>query len=72
MSMKTITTEYEGVFTETSLENLSEFLSNMAELSNGLDDFINKVDYGLTDETSRLDSDAHLVLTEWYISHAVE
>jgi hypothetical protein len=71
-----ITTEYEGQVETRTVGELSEFLYNMFEISNGLDDFINKVDYGLTDETSRLDDDAHLVLTTWYISryfsHEVE
>lgn len=71
-----IKTEYEGQVETRTVGELSEFLYNMLELSNGIDDFINKVDYGLTDETARLDDDAHLVLTAWYMSryfsHEVE
>jgi hypothetical protein len=71
-----INTEYEGHVETRTLGELSEFLYNMLEISNGLDDFIKKVEYGLTDETSALDDDAHLVLTTWYMSryfsHEVE
>ena len=63
-----INTEYEGQIETRTVADLSEFLNNMLEISNGLDDFINKVEYGLTDETSSLDDDAHLVLTVWYMS----
>lgn len=58
--------EWEGQIETTTLGELSEFLHNMLELSNSLNDFLNKVDYGLTDETSRLDEDDHITLTNWY------
>jgi len=70
-----INTEYEGQVETRTLGELSEFLHNMLELSNSLNDFLNKVDYGLTDETSRLDQVAHITLTNWYlntIGHEVE
>ena len=71
-----IKTEYEGQVETRTVDELSEFLYEMFRISNGIDDFINKVDYGLTDETARLDDDAHLVLTAWYLSryfsHEVE
>ena len=70
-----INTEYDGQVETRTLGELSEFLHNMLELSHNLNDFLNKVDYGLTDETSRLSSDDHSTLTKWYlkeIGHAVE
>ena len=70
-----INTEYDGQLESKTLGELSEFLHNILELSHNLNDFLNKVDYGLTDETSRLSSDDHSTLTKWYlkeIGHAVE
>jgi hypothetical protein len=70
-----INTESEGRVETRTLGELSEFLHNMLELSNSLNDFLNKVDYGLTDETSRLDQATHITLTNWYlntIGHEVE
>ena len=70
-----INTEYDGQLESKTLGELSEFLHNILELSHNLNDFLNKVDYGLTDETSRLSSEDHSTLTKWYlkeIGHAVE
>jgi len=64
----TITTEWEGVFTETSLDQLSEFLWNMTEIADDVNDFIRKVEYGVTDETSRLSDRDRATLTNWYWS----
>ena len=64
----TITTEWEGVFTETSLDQLSEFLWNMTEIADDVNDFIRKVEYGVTDETSRLSDLDRATLTKWYWS----
>jgi hypothetical protein len=48
--------EYAGEYSlSTILENL-DFLVNMYEISNSEGDFIQKVTYGITDETSSLDS----------------
>lgn len=69
-----IYTEWEGQLEAKTLGELSEFLHNMLEISHSLPDFLNKVDYGLTDETSRLSSEDHVTLTKWYlkeIGHAV-
>jgi hypothetical protein len=65
--METITTEWEGVFTETPLDDLSEFLWNMAEIAQGVDDFIHKVEYGVTDETSKVSDEDRATLTNWYL-----
>jgi hypothetical protein len=62
-----ITTEWEGAFTETPLEDLSEFLWNMAEIAQDLQDFIRKVEYGVTDETSRVSDADRATLTNWYL-----
>ena len=62
-----ITTEYEGVFTETPLEDLIDFLCNMAEIAQGVDDFIRKAEYGVTDETSRVSDEDRATLTNWYL-----
>jgi hypothetical protein len=62
-----ITTEYEGALIETPLEDLIDFLCNMAEIANSLADFILKVEYGVTDETSRLSDEDRATLTNWYL-----
>ena len=62
-----ITTEWEGVYKETPLEDLSEFLWNMAEIAQDLQDFIRKVEYGVTDETSRVSDADRATLTNWYL-----
>lgn len=64
--MKTIQTEYEGVEITTSLEDLFDFLCNMAEIANDPDDFVRKVTYGVTDETSHLSTGDQQTLREWY------
>lgn len=64
--MKTITTEYEGAFTETDLEDIIDFLCNMAEIAISTDDFVRKVTYGVTDETSHLSKKDQATLTDWY------
>lgn len=69
-----IHTEWEGQLEAKTLGELSEFLHNMLEISQNLQDFLNKVDYGLTDETSQLSPEDHATLTKWYlkeIGHAV-
>lgn len=69
-----IYTEWEGQLEAKTLGELSEFLHNMLEISQNLQDFLNKVDYGLTDETSQLSPEDHTTLTKWYlkeIGHAV-
>ena len=69
-----IYTEWEGQLEAKTLGELSEFLHNMLEISHNLPDFLNKVDYGLTDETSQLSPEDHVTLTKWYlkeIGHAV-
>ena len=61
-----ITTEYEGALIETPLEDLIDFLCNMAEIANDPDDFVRKVTYGVTDETSHLSTCDQQTLREWY------
>ena len=65
--MDAITTEWEGVFTVTPLEDLIDFLCNMAEIAQDTNDFIRKVEYGVTDETSRVSDEDRAVLTNWYL-----
>ena len=62
----TITTEYEGIKEQTSLENIIDYLYTMAEVSNGSQDFATKVAYGVTDETSGLETGDMTTLEEWY------
>ena len=64
--MKTINIEYEGVRTATRLEDLIDFLCNMAEIARGVEDFVRKVTYGVTDETVHLSSDDQQILRDWY------
>ena len=64
--MKTIQTEYEGVQTATSLEDMIDFLCNMAEIARGVEDFVHKVTYGVTDETVHLSTDDQEILRDWY------
>lgn len=66
MNKMKITTEYEGALIETPLEDLIDFLCNMAEIANSLADFILKVEYGVTDETSRLSDEDRQTLRDWY------
>jgi hypothetical protein len=61
-----ITTEYEGALIETPLEDLIDFLCNMAEIANGPEDFVRKVTYGVTDETGHLSIDDQQTLRDWY------
>ena len=63
-----ITTEYEGVYTETDLEEILDFLCTMAEIAIDSDDFVRKVTYGVTDETSNLTGEDHATLTNWYLN----
>lgn len=65
--MKKITTEYEGVYKETALDEMLDFLWNMAEIAIDSDDFVRKVTYGVTDETSNLSGEDAATLTNWYI-----
>jgi len=62
-----ITTEYEGVYTQTELEEILDFLCNMAEIAIDSDDFVRKVTFGVTDETSNLSGEDHATLTNWYL-----
>lgn len=64
--MKTIQTEYEGVAITTSLEDLFDFLCNMEEIANSSEDFVHKVTYGVTDETSSLSHEDRQTLRNWY------
>lgn len=66
IAMKTITTEYEGVYTQVELEEILDFLHTMFEIANDSDDFVRKVTYGITDETNRLSGEDHATLTNWY------
>lgn len=64
--MKTITTEYEGRFKETQLEDLIDFLCNMAEIAIDSEDFVRKVTLGVTDETIGLTQQDRQTLRDWY------
>ena len=64
--MKKITTEYEGKFKETPLEDLIDFLCNMAEIALDSEDFVRKVTHGVTDETGRLSQLDNQTLRDWY------
>jgi hypothetical protein len=64
--MGTITTEYEGVYTQTDLIDIIDFLCTMAEIAISPDDFVRKVTYGVTDETSNLGQTDQQTLIEWY------
>ena len=61
-----ITTEYEGAFIETPLEDLIVFLCNIAEISLDSEDFVRKVTYGVTDETGSLSQEDNQTLRDWY------
>ena len=61
-----ITTEYEGAFIETPLEDLIDFLCNIAEISLDSEDFVRKVTYGVTDETGSLSQEDNQTLRDWY------
>ena len=65
--MKKITIEYEGVYKETELDEILDFLWNMAEIAIDSDDFVRKVAYGITDETSTISGEDAATLTNWYI-----
>jgi hypothetical protein len=62
----TITTEYEGVYTQTNLIDIIDFLCTMAEISISPDDFVRKVTHGVTDETSHLSKKDQQTLIDWY------
>ncbi len=62
----TITTEYEGVYTQTDLIDIIDFLCTMAEIAISSDDFVRKVTYGVTDETSNLGRTDQQTLIDWY------
>lgn len=49
-----------------TIADLHEFLYYTFKISDGVADFIDKVDFGLNDETSSLDEEDRLTLTEWY------
>ena len=63
-----ITTEYEGNYTSVDLEEILDFLCNMAEIAIDSDDFVRKVAFGVTDETSHLSGEDHATLTNWYLN----
>jgi len=65
--MKKITTEYEGVYKEPELDEILDFLWNMAEIAIDSDDFVRKVTYGITDETITISGEDVATLTNWYI-----
>ena len=63
---KSIKTEYQGEFETTKLEEIQDYLFNIAEMSTGAEDFVKKTAYGLTDETSGFESNDQNSLKEWY------
>jgi len=63
---KAIRTEYEGKFEMTPIDNLTDFLHNMAEIAINPQDFVQKVAYGVTDETNGLQFEDEATLLEWY------
>jgi len=62
----TIKTECAGVYQNTSFDEILDYLHNIAEISNGGNDFATKCGLGLTDETSGLECEDHAKLEEWY------
>lgn len=62
---KTIVTDSNGVIAECSLESLQVYLQDIAEVSLDSEDFVRKVDYGLTDETKLTKADKE-TLEDWY------
>lgn len=64
--MKTIQTEYAGEKVDTQLEDLIDFLCNMAEIAIEVEDFVRKVTFGVTDETSHLSQSDQQTLRDWY------
>jgi len=65
----TVTTEFEGILEVVNLEDLKEYLHGIADTSNGADDFVEKVQYGLTDETSNMSQEDQYTLEDWYYTN---
>ena len=63
---KIIRTEYGGLYEEVKLQDIQDYLSTIAEMSNGAEDFVTKSEYGLTDETNGFESSDKDSLREWY------
>ena len=67
MNGEKITIEYEGIYTQIELEEILDFLCTMAEIAISDDDFVRKVTYGVTDETSQLSGEDQSILINWYL-----
>ena len=68
----TIKGEYEGEPQEFGGKELLDILNDNIELSRGLEDFIKKVTYAITDETSNLSQEDKSKLENWYNIHRGE
>lgn len=66
ITMKTISTEYGGTYTQIELDEILDFLCNMAEIAQNSEDFVRKVEFGITDETSRVSDRDRMTLRDWY------
>lgn len=64
--MNSIQTEQEGVFETTKLVDIFDYLHEIAELSNGFDDFLRKLEYGLLDESRHFKDEDKTTLDKWY------
>jgi hypothetical protein len=71
MKESSLTGEYEGKPTSISGEELKYILNSNLEISNSLEDFINKVTYQITDETSILSAASIDLLKNYYNQHSI-
>ena len=63
-----ITSEYEGKMERLSYDQIKSTLESALEIANNVEDFVEKVTYGLTDETSVLSLEDQDKLEIWYNS----
>ena len=63
-----ITSEYEGKMERLSYDQIESTLESALEIANNVEDFVEKVTYGLTDETSVLSLEDQDKLKIWYNS----
>lgn len=65
---KEITMEYQGSYSTIEIGSIVDWLVNIKEISNDLNDFLIKVTNGLTDETSKLSAKDNGILAEFYFT----
>ena len=63
---QSITAEYDGAYEVKHLEDIIDYLHNIAEVSLNSEDFAQKVGYGMTDETNGLGVADIATLEHWY------